>query len=59
MRTGMLLTMDALDDTITLPLCSLEGAILFYLIVDGLAIFDGEVVVDYFDGIFGEELLDL
>lgn len=42
-----------------LPFDSIKFGIFFDLIVYGLAILVGDVVVDDFDGVLGEELLDL
>lgn len=44
---------------LVLPFDSIKFCVFFDLIVDGLTILVGDVVVDDFDGVLGEELLDL
>lgn len=41
------------------PFDAIEVCILFDFVVDGFTIFVGDVVVDDFDGVLGEELFDL
>jgi hypothetical protein len=44
---------------LVLPFDSIEFGVFFDLIVYGLTILVGDVAVDDFDGVLGEELLDL